>query len=395
VSRLTVFAVAGLLRVASAQEPADPVAGLVAQLESRDPKVRVQAARSLGKRGGEQAIRALGKALDDEAAPVRHEAAIALARLAPDESKSVGVLAESLRSGDWYVRWQACLALRLFGPRAEGAVPDLIRVLGDAKLDNGREATLALGAIAPRDPAVVSAMVKALDAQPAVDRRAVVLALHKAGQVGHAIPWLAREAHGNEHGRGDEARRLLERVVPDHAEFYLLLFDPDEERRVRGAGWFSGSAKHLYEWKEMVVPSFVEALKDESSQVRSRILEALDKLGEYANVKAAIPYVLSSAVSKEDRERQAAGQVLETIAPSLACVIEVHAAENKENVWVATLHPSVLPPGGASKLLALLTDPAVGDATLAELARITSRTKEDLLAAVRAEMAKEKPKPAK
>jgi len=392
VSRLVVAAVCGgLLVVASAQEPADPVAGLVAQLAARDPKVRTRAAKDLGKHGGEQAVRALSQALDDEAEPVRHEAAIALARLAPDEPKTVGVLIASLQNEDWYARWQACLALRFLGPRAKEAVRDLIRVLCDAKLDNCREATLALCAIAPEKPEVVDAMVRALDAPHAVDRQAVLFALRQAGRVGHAVPWLAREVHSNEHGCGKAAQRLLERVAADHAEYFLMLFHPEEDRRIGAAGWFAGSAKHLYGWKEVAVAAFVEAVKDESWQVRRSVLEALGKIGKYAHAKAAIPDIVGSMVSAHESERDAAREALEAIAPNLARVIDVHPDKDKEGVWVAQLYVRVSPPGdeGAPALLTLLMDPAVGDATLAALARITGRTKEDLLEAVRAEAAKE------
>ena len=394
-SRLVVVAVCGgLLVVASAQEPVDPVVALIAQLEGRDPKGRRLAAKDLGRRGGEQAIRALRQALGDDSESVRHEAAIALARLAPDEPKTVEVLIESLRNEDWYARWQACLALRSLGPRAEDAVPTLIRVLCHAKLDNCREATLALSAIAPKKREVVDALLRALESRHAVDRQAVAYALGRAGgAAGHAIPWLAREVHLDEHGFGEAAHRLLGPITHPHTEYFLLLFDPVEGRRVRAVGWIAGADREHYRYPrlELAVPVLVVALKDESWRVRRCVLEALGKIGKHANAKAAIPDIVRNTVSAETSVRNAARPALEVIAPSLARVIDVHAGEQKEGVWVARLSFPAAPSRdkGAHALLALLVDPAVGDATLAALGRITGRTKEDLLEAVRAEAAKE------
>jgi len=394
VSRLVVVAVCGgLLVVAGAQEPADPVAALIAQLEGRDSKGRRCAAKELGRRGGEQAIRALRQALDDDAEPVRHEAAVALARLAPDNPKAVAILIESLLNEDWYARWQACLALRSLGPRADDAVPTLIRVLCDPKLDHCREATLALTAIAPKKREVVDAFLRVLESRHAVDRQAVVYALGRGGAAGHAIPWLAREVHGNAHGFGATAQRHLERIARDHADYFLMLFDPEEGRRVRAVGWIAGTARDHYRYPrlELAVPALVAALKDESWRVRRRVLEALGRIGTHANATAAIPDIVRSTVSAEKSERDAARSALEAIAPSLARVIGVHADEKKGGAWVARLFFWAAPPRdrGAHALLARLVDPAVGDATLAALAQITGRTKEDVLEAVRADAARE------
>jgi len=390
-SRLAVVAVwGGLLGAAGAQEPADPVAALIAQLEGRDSKGRRCAARELGRRGGERATRALRQALGDDSEPVRHEAAVALARLASDEPKAVEVLIESLRNEDWYARWQACLALRSLGPRAADAVPALIRVLGDEKLDMGREATLALSAIAPKNREVVNALVKALGTRHAAHRQAVMYALGRGGAAGHAIPRLAREAHSNEHGGGEAARRLLKRIVGDRADYFLMLFDPEEKRRIEAAGWFADMSKHLYASQETAVPALVEAQKDESVPVRVLVLDALGKISKFANVKAAIPGIVRNAVSSEQSVRDAAHPALWAIAPSLARVIKVDAHREKSRVWVAKLSFPAAPfrDKGAPALLALLVDPAVGDATLAALAHASGRTKEDLLEAVRAEAAR-------
>jgi len=386
-SRLAVVAVCGgLLVAANAQEPDEPVAALIAQLEGEDPKVRRRAAKNLGRRGGEQATPALSRALGDTSESVRHEAAVALARLAPDNPKLVEVLIASLKDGDWYVRWQACLALRSLGPRAEDAVPPLTDVLCDAKLDNCREAALALTAIAPKKREVVDALLKVLDARHAVDRQAVVFALRRAGKAGHAIPLLAREMHTNEHGMGETARRLLRSIAHSDAEYFVRLFGPEKESRVRAAGWIAGVARDRYRYPrwELAVPALVAGLKDESWRVRWRVLIGLEKLGTHATAKAAIPDIVRSTVASQETERVAARGALKAIAPSLARVIEVNRAGDE---WKARLASRPLQEG-AGALLDLLADPTVGAATLAALAQITGRTKEDLHKEVRAEAAK-------
>ena len=176
----------------------DPVPALLERLKAKDAKERVAAAKALGRLEDERALAAVTRAQSDEAAEVRHEAAVALAQEGKADATTVEILAASLESGDWYVRWQACVALKQVGPLAEPALPALVKALEDGTADVVPETALALAAIAPKDPRTVDALVAALGTAKA-DHAAIC---HVIGSLGPAAagatPALVREIEGSD-----------------------------------------------------------------------------------------------------------------------------------------------------------------------------------------------------
>jgi HEAT repeat protein len=348
-SRLVVLVVCGalLLLAANAQEPDDPVVFLIGQLNGKDPTARRRAAKDLGRRGGEQAIRALSQALGDNSESVRHEAAIALARLAPDNPRVVEVLIESLKNEDWYVRWQACLAVRSVGPSAKRAVPDLLRLLRDSKQDVCRESTLALAAIAPRDEKVVAALVSLLDAKHPVDLHAVLFALEASGpRARAAVPWIVRELKGGRPDFRGKAMRVL--------------------RAARPVG----------------VADLSELLGAPALAVRVFAARELGRLGRKA--KAAIPALVRLVIDPEPSVQRSATCALAGIEPGLI----VSAGE-----WTYTTSRlgRVVESGTrrgvvvelpshrhCARLLALLRDKEVGDKILSALVQLPLLSHTDL-----------------
>jgi HEAT repeat protein len=98
-----------------------------------DPKVRAQAARSLGALGknSEAAVPDLIDALKDADEKVRADAAEALWNLGPCAKGAVPALAAALKDRAPAVRLNAAGALGEIGPDARSAVPALTKVLRD------------------------------------------------------------------------------------------------------------------------------------------------------------------------------------------------------------------------------------------------------------------------
>jgi HEAT repeat protein len=345
-TRLVVVVIYGtsLLVAANAQESDDDVSPLIAQLGAKDPRVRRRAAKELGRRGSEQAIRALGQALGDDTASVRHEAAIALTRLAPDSPKVINVLIESLKNEDWYVRWQACLALRSTGPPAKAAVSVLLQLACDSDQGVCRESTLALAAIAPGDAKVVATLVGLLDAKPPVDLRAVLFALEASGpQARAAMPWLIRELKGGRAALRESVMRVLRAARPvSVSDLSELLGAPVPAVQVfaaRELGLQKGKAK-------AAIPALVPLLIDPHDLVQRSARDALAKIE--AN---SVALLVSVGESTHGTVSMPGGKVVE---------------QRTERIVYVNLRRHLQ----CKQLLALLRDRAVGDKILAALARL-------------------------
>jgi HEAT repeat protein len=374
--RLAVVAACGafLLGAANAQEADDAVAARITQLGSEDPLTRQRAAKELGRLGGDEAAKALGRALLDRSEAVQHEAAIALARLDPTNPKVVEVLIRSLRHKDWYVRWQACLGLQAHGPKAAPAVPALLHALRDTELGVSRVAVLALAKIAPRDERVIRGLLEALGAEHPVDCGAVVFALERARKAHLAIPWLAREVNTDQHNFSVQARGLLRRIAPAHAISFIRVFDPHDAYR---RSW---AASDFQEAGGAAVPTLVVALGDEAARVRMSGIRALAEIG--TDARPALPHIVRALGATLESERYAAHLALYDIAPSLAYAtrMSLHADGGQPRL---VFEPPGLSLREKRGLLALLTDKEVGDATLTALAAVLGRPKKEVLEEVR------------
>jgi len=79
----------------------------------RDPEVRTQVARALGKYPHPESIAALRLLAQDQIWPVRAQAVRSLGMVA--DPATVPLVREALRDGEWWVRLRAGLALTRFG----------------------------------------------------------------------------------------------------------------------------------------------------------------------------------------------------------------------------------------------------------------------------------------
>ena len=108
-------------------------------------------------------------------APVRSNAARALARLGPEAKAAVPALSEALKDEEAFVRGYAASALSGIGP---AAVPALSKALKDEERDVRVSAAAALARLGPAEAkAAVPALSEALKDEVANVRRAAARAL--------------------------------------------------------------------------------------------------------------------------------------------------------------------------------------------------------------------------
>src|SRR5512134_1901714 len=119
------LAVALLLASLVAADDAERVSALLVRLEGGDAADRATAAKALARLGDGPASAALRKALSDDAAPVRHAAACALAARGEGGEEVLAVLLRSAASDSWYARWEACIAIGRMGEAARAAAETL------------------------------------------------------------------------------------------------------------------------------------------------------------------------------------------------------------------------------------------------------------------------------
>src|SRR6516164_7670150 len=100
---------------------------LINDLGDSDPGIRMDAARELGRSGGqgENAISALAQRLSDEIPDVRVQAALALTKLELTDNSIVVPLSKALSDEIKLIRWDAVQCLQRLGPNAKAAVPAL------------------------------------------------------------------------------------------------------------------------------------------------------------------------------------------------------------------------------------------------------------------------------
>lgn len=159
-------------------EDAEPaISSLAACLGDEEPRVRYRAAHTLGCLGpvARPARSDLEDALQDPEDFVRCEAATAIGRVDAMSTAGVPVLADLLAVGDTL----AAEALEELGPRAAGAVPQLVAAVEAGHI--GGYAAAALGAIGRSAARAVPALVEALRRQEDGDKVTCLIALGKIG----------------------------------------------------------------------------------------------------------------------------------------------------------------------------------------------------------------------
>lgn len=103
----------------------------------------------------------LVRALDDGSGQVRLFAALALARLNPDDQEVIDRLATALGDEDPYVQTAVALALRKIGPAGKAAVPALRNIVRDEKNSASNEDRIGRGFYA--DPNLMQLVVHQVD----------------------------------------------------------------------------------------------------------------------------------------------------------------------------------------------------------------------------------------
>ncbi len=212
---------------------------LIDALWDEDSLVRRSAAEALGRIGpaARNAASGLIDALWDEDTLVRQSAAEALGRVGPEK---VAKLTELLRDGDRPVRLFAAEALGRAGPAASAAVPQLAKMLGEARwYFADRKARLAaaeaLGRIGPAASAAVPQLAKMLGEARwyFADRKTRLAAAEALGRIGPAasaaVPQLMVLLKKN----GAETRLAAEAALSQ----ILLGF------RIPSAAWLEGKHK--------------------------------------------------------------------------------------------------------------------------------------------------------
>ncbi|QEH37032.1 putative lyase [Aquisphaera giovannonii] len=155
------------------------------------PKLRAVAARALGclASGGDESVRDLIQALDDEDNLVRWYAVRALGQLGPEGRAAVGPLVAVLGghkvdTPSRFVadpRYFAAWSLGQIGKDAGSALPALIRALSDPDPSIRNVAAMSIAAVAPGDPAALRELTRAMhdryDSDLANSARAGLLAM--------------------------------------------------------------------------------------------------------------------------------------------------------------------------------------------------------------------------
>lgn len=243
--------------------------GLLRRTRDPDAGVRAKAMRGLGREGGERAVDAARRALDDADASVRAAAAVTLVRLDAPDARVVEALVAALRDPDWYTRWDACIALGSLGGDARSAAPALVAAAGDRDLDLCREAVAALLRIAANDPQVLGHLTRLLESDLDFDRRPVLKALDVTGQIAIAQDWLAKELISDRHGLRAKAAYLLGRCGVAGAA-YVKEALKSENPGIRA------TAIHQLDREQKIGPdAFVATLRDPAPEMRRAAIDAL------------------------------------------------------------------------------------------------------------------------
>ena len=156
-------------------KPGTPPERLLADLRSKDPRSRKEAANELGAIRARSAVRALVEALSDRESTVREAAAFALGQIS--DPAATGLLIPLLADSNADVRSSAAFALGMIGDRK--ALDALSYALGDSNSEVRSSAIFALGLM--QDEAAVDEIIEALDDSSFDVRYDAVWALGRIG----------------------------------------------------------------------------------------------------------------------------------------------------------------------------------------------------------------------
>lgn len=319
---IAVLGVVSLSEKAQSQgnQRAEPIAALMGQLNSSDPKTREEAsfriaqigsgavpvlisalsdgriltremaAKTLGRMGtvAAPASRALGDLLFDSAVVVRATVAQALWNMGLGAHQAIPAMARAL--GNTAVDQDLALAqaLRVHGPAAYPAVPGLIHVLEGPGAWEKQHAALTLGAIGPAAKSAVPALTKALDDPDAEVRANAAIALGGIRQVSYdavrnMIKLLDDYSPDVQSAAVDALGSIGRRAGPDGARAIASYAKNKNVDRRRDAIL---ALEKLGPSSRTALPLLIASLRDTDWEIRKAAIGAIDSIGPLAQEAA-------------------------------------------------------------------------------------------------------------
>ncbi|MFO0841897.1 MAG: HEAT repeat domain-containing protein [Gemmataceae bacterium] len=197
-------------------EAADATPALLRALADDDLHVRTVAAASLGlvarKESAAEVVPGLN-ALVEAGGPASAAASRSLSKFGPRAETAVPPLVKALKAQDSEARWNAARTLGKIGPAAQRAVPALIEAMKDGDAKVREHAAEAVGDIGPAAKDAIPALTKALADENARVRRDAVRSLGQIGPAAKsalpAVEGLLKDADANVREAATRTQRIL------------------------------------------------------------------------------------------------------------------------------------------------------------------------------------------
>jgi HEAT repeat protein len=360
----------GSSRMSAAPAP-DTLPALLKGLEAADASKRIAAADGLEKLGqlAQVAVPDLVRALSDTNQGVRLHAASALLAIDPANQlssallvKDMPVLIAMLSDGESDSVIFAAYTLARLGPKSEPAVPALLRVLSQVRMDPNPSGAASL-ALVRLGPTAVPHLVKTLsDPKSELRERCVMILWDMGPPARAAVPALAKAMNDRDARLQVYAACAITAIDPknqaavpvltsllkhedsyirEHAGYGLKNVGPaarvavpnlvEALRAEKQVGTRIGLAEALA-WldpgNQMAVAALVDALKGtHSDYIRTTALRALGKLGPRA--KAVLPAIRAALEDKSAAVRKAAAEALDVIQKNQKPVSPNNVEEGK------------------------------------------------------------------
>jgi Skp family chaperone for outer membrane proteins len=306
-----------------------PAVSLLAEsLAKQTPLLRKRIADALGDIGQEasSAAPALTAALEQSDPGGRVTAAGALARVGSVRYEApLAVLRKALREDDADIRKEAAASLRAWGPLAKGAVATLVERLADHTESRvvQRFSLQALKAIGPGAKGALPILLARLKAGEALDR-------DLAAECVAAIGPEARSAEGDLHEllekldkRDSELRIVLARALwgvnPENAPKTVaalveILDDPKDKATLPSTLSAMAVLGEIGPEAKAAIPSLVSRLRQDAPENWSAAAVALGAIGPAA--KEAVPVLAYGLWSRQPEVRVAAARALWQVEPN-------------------------------------------------------------------------------
>jgi HEAT repeat protein len=291
-----------------------PIPILIEALSDKDEEVRREAAVSLGQFGpkAKKALPALTRALKDANKAVAVDAARALVLIGADPKEPIALLALCLHDTHDFNWVLGLMALRELGPKARGAVPDLLTFV---KSGDKMYRPVAFGILDSVGPVPKSQLPRLLNLLMEKDTdypEILSLLGHMGSEAKEAVPALIGflRAHASDANRCRFTLRALGQIGPGAAAAAPVIREQLQDERctihaTEALGGIGPAARSA-------VADLAVLLRDYDPACRKAAAIALGRIGRDA--EAALP-LLRSALRDDDKEvRPAAAKALARIA---------------------------------------------------------------------------------